>query len=91
MIAEFFQLSHIILGNGVQIHIAVHSRSHQNRRCRCHDCRRQHIVGNAIGDLTDDIGRRRCNDQDVGPAGQGNVFDVEFRNIFKHGNGNGIS
>ena len=26
MVAEFFQLGHIILGNGIHIHIAVHGR-----------------------------------------------------------------
>ena len=82
MIAEFLQLGHIVLSNGVEIHVGIHSRCDEDRCRRSHDRRRQHA---------NDVGRRRCNDEDVGPAGQGDVFYVEFRHIVEHGYGNGIA
>ena len=91
MIAEFLQLGHIVLSNGVEIHVGIHSRCDEDRCRRSHDRRRQHVVGNAVGDLANDVGRRRCDDEDVGPAGQGDVFYVEFRHIVEHGYGNGIA
>ena len=91
MIAEFLQLGHIVLSNGIEIHVGIHGRCDEDRCRRSHDRRRQHVVGNAVGDFANDVGRRRCDDEDVGPAGQGDVFYVEFRHIVEHGYGNGIA
>ena len=91
MVAEFLQLGHIILGNRIQIHIRIHCRCDEDRCRRSHDRRRQHVIGNAVGDLADDISRRRGDDEDVGPAGQGDVFYVKFGYIVEHGYGNGIA
>ena len=56
--------------------LRVHRRRHQHRRGRRQIERRQEVVGDAVGELADDVRRRRRDQQQVGGRGQRDVLDV---------------
>ena len=91
LIAEALQLSHVVLYDRIEIHVTVHGRDDEHRGLRGHDRRRKHVVCDTTGKLSDDVSRCRCNDEKISPTGQSNMFDIEFRHVVKHGNGDGIA
>ena len=57
-------------------HIHVHGGSHKNRRGGGQVQGGQEIVGDAVGELGQDIGRGRRNDQRIGPLRLADVLDA---------------
>ena len=56
-------------------HIYVHRRSHQNRRRRGKIHRGQKVVGNSMRELGQNIRRRRCHHQRLGPLRLADVLN----------------
>ena len=63
------QAGQIALGGGVLIHIGVHGRAHHHRRGDGQHIGRQGIVGNAVGQFGDAVGRGRRDHRQVGGLG----------------------
>ena len=76
--AVTLQRGDVVLGDRVFQHPGVHGRGDQLRAFGREDGRGQHVVGDAVGHLGDDIGRGRCNEDDVGLFGQCNMGDLEL-------------
>jgi hypothetical protein len=57
-------------------HIHVHGRSHQNRRLRGQVHGGQEVVGDAVGEFGQDVGRGGSNDERVGPLRLGDMLDA---------------
>ena len=57
-------------------HVGVHRRSEQHRSARRQIERAEEIVGDAGGELADDVRRRGRDEQQRGVGGQGDVLDV---------------
>jgi hypothetical protein len=64
---------------GMREHVAVHRRRDHDRRRRRQVERRQKVIGDAVGEFADDIGRRRGDEQQIDGRSQGNVLDVGIR------------
>ena len=76
--AVALQRGDVVLGDGVFQHPGVHGRGDQLRAFGREDGRGQHVVGNAVGHLGDDVGCGRCNEDDVGLFGQRDMSDLEL-------------
>src|SRR5699024_675528 len=59
--AIVLQCLQIILNNGILEHLGVHSRRKDYFAAAGHHCGGQHVIGNAMGDLPDYIGRSRSH------------------------------
>ena len=57
-------------------HLRVHRRREQHRRARRDVERRQEIVGDAVGELADDVRGRRRDEQQIDRRGERDVLDV---------------
>ena len=72
------QLRQVRLHHGVGQHVHVHGRNHQQRRL----CGQRHggekVIGNARGQFGDDVGRGRCDHQQVGGVREIDVPDFGF-------------
>ena len=66
----------VVLGDGVFQHGGVHGWGHQLLALGRQDHGGEHIVGNAVGQLGDDIRRGRGNEDQVRCRGQRDVMDV---------------
>ena len=66
--------------NRIGVHVDVHGWSNQQRRLGSHDSCGEHVIGNAAGQLADDIGCSRGNNKQVSPVSQGNVADLALGN-----------
>ena len=60
----------------VREHVGVHRGREEHRRARGGVERRQKIVGDAVGELADHVGRRRRDDQQIDRRGERDVLDV---------------
>ena len=60
-------------------HLRVHRRREQHRRARRRVERRQEVVGDAVGELADDVGGRRRDQQQIDRRGERDVLDVGVR------------
>ena len=69
----------IILHDPVAVHAGVHGGSHDFGTFAGKESGGQHVVGNAAGDLADDIGRGRSQQKDVRLFGQRDMFHLEFK------------
>ena len=78
MEAVGFQYSEITLNRRAQVHIGIHRRADNYRGCHCGNKGTQRIVCDAIGDLSDDIGRRRGYNHCIGFLGPLDVFDIRL-------------
>ena len=85
------QFGEVFLYNRIVEHIRIHSRCKQNGRRRRHNGRRCQIIGNTAGYFSDNIGRSRSDDKDVGPLCQGDVFHAKLGHVIEHGQRHGIS
>ena len=57
-------------------HVGIHRRREQHRRARRQVERGEEIVGDAVGELADDVRRGRGDEQKLHARGQRDVFDV---------------
>ena len=57
-------------------HVDVHRRSNDNRRCGRQIQRRQKIVGDTVGELRDDVGGGRSNEQQIDRRRERDVLDI---------------
>lgn len=90
-ITELFQFGHIFLNNRIGEHIRVHGRYDYYRYGCSHNSRRHQIIGDTVGDFSDNICRSRCDDEQIGPLCQRNMFHPKFGHIPEQGNGYGIT
>ena len=60
-------------------HLRVHRRRDEHRRARGGVERRQEIVGDAVGELADDVGGGRRDEQQVDRRRERDVLDVGVR------------
>ena len=74
LIAKALELVEIILNDGVFEHLGIHGRGDDLVAFAGHDGGGEHIVGQAVGDLADDIGRGRGHQDHVGALGQGHML-----------------
>ena len=70
------QGSKIVLGDGVFQHRRVHGRGHQFFAAGRQNHRGEHVIGNAVGQLGDNIGGGRRHQNQVRSGGQGDVGNV---------------
>ncbi len=70
-----FKNLHVGLRGRMLPHIHVHRRSNNDRRVGGQKQGGEEIVGQAVGELRQDVGGRRRNDQGFGRLGFANVLD----------------
>ena len=74
LVAVGGQLTDIVLNYGIVEHIVVHGGSHQLFAGAGHDRGGEHIVSDAVCELSDDVCRGGCDKHTVGGLCKGNVF-----------------
>ena len=71
--AQRFQ---VVLGDGVFVHVGVHRGGHQLFAAAGQHGGGEHVVGDAVGHLGDDVGRGRSDHHKVGTLGERHMLDV---------------
>jgi hypothetical protein len=83
------QASEVLLNDRVLVHVDVHGRRDHDRRAGREEDRAEQIVGEAGGDLRDDVRRRRRDRHHVRRVGEVDVPDLGFlaevEQIGRHG------
>ena len=74
--AALTQQLHVFPGSGVLPHASIHGGGHQHRRFRRQHSGGQHIVGDAVGHLRQDVGGGRGDHKHVRPLRQGDVLHL---------------
>ena len=69
----------VLLEGGMLVHVGVHGGGEKQRRLGGQGRGGEGVVGEAEGELGDDVGRGRGDDQQVGAGGQGDVLHGELR------------
>ena len=77
--AVFFQGGNVILGDGVFQHGGIHGRGDQLAALGGQDCGGQHIVRDAVGELGNDIGGGRGDQDEVRRLGKGDMVDIVLK------------
>ena len=83
-VAAFTQPGHVGLRGGVVPHAVVHRRGDNQRFSHGQGGTGQQVVGDAMGQLGQDVGRAGGHHHQVGPVGQGNVFGMPVKVLGKH-------
>ena len=78
------KLRHIALNGRLVPHFAVHRRSQQHRLREGEVQRRKQIVGQAVGRLGHEMGRRRCDDQQIAAFRQLDVSAERILGVGEH-------
>ncbi len=68
------------LNRATAVHVGVHGRAKNYRRGHHHHHGGEGVVGNAVGQLTDQVGRGRCNHDGIG---LGRPIDVPKRSLVR--------
>ena len=76
--AVVLQRLEVVLGDGIFQHPGVHGRGDQLGALGGQHHGGEHVVGNAVGHLGNDIGRGRGHEDDVGFLGQRDVGDFKL-------------
>ena len=90
ILSQILELLHIALYDGVGIHGVIHSRSNNHRRMGRHYRGGEHIVRNAICNLTDHIGCAGRNQETIRLPRQRNVLYAPHSRLLEHISGDNV-
>ncbi len=76
LIAEALQLLQVVLDDGIEEHLGVHGGGDDLMAGAGHDSGGQHVVGQTVGNLADDVGGGRGDEHHICPFSKGNVLDA---------------
>ena len=76
--AVAFQRGDVVLRDGIFQHAGVHGRGDQLRALGGQHHGGEHVVGDAVGHFSDDVGGGRCHQDHICLLGQRDVSDLEL-------------